>query len=104
MSNDVEFTASDVIEMIKHWLATPINNYIGSDYGSDVKSLLFQPLNTIVVNEFLEKLKSDIPLISVFDNVNLVSVPIAHDKLSIFLLVDSVTIDIGEVDSLMGSI
>ena len=51
------------IAMIEHWLESEINGYFGSDYGPDFNSILLAPLSAPVANNFIEKMKSDIPIL-----------------------------------------
>ena len=57
-------TSSDIFDMVTHWLNTPIEGYLGSDYGSDPKSLLLQPQKTGLADVFINKLRNDIPLLA----------------------------------------
>ncbi|MDH0032569.1 MULTISPECIES: hypothetical protein [unclassified Acinetobacter] len=52
-----------IMAMIGHWLESEINGYFGSDYGPDFNSLLLAPLSAPVANNFIEKMKSDIPIL-----------------------------------------
>ena len=50
-------TAQDIQRMITHWLQTPPNGYLGSDYSGDAKSLLQKALHSGVADAFIEKMK-----------------------------------------------
>lgn len=52
-----------ILAMIAHWLESEINGYIGSDYGPDFNSLFLAPLSAPVTNTFIQKMKSDIPIL-----------------------------------------
>lgn len=52
-----------IMAMIEHWLESEINGYFGSDYGPDFNSLFLAPLSAPVANNFIEKMKSDIPIL-----------------------------------------
>ena len=52
-----------ILAMIAHWLESEINGYIGSDYGPDFNSLFLAPLSAPVANTFIQKMKSDIPIL-----------------------------------------
>ena len=86
-------TAQDIQRMITHWLQTPPNGYLGSDYGSDAKSLLQKALHSGVADAFIEKMKKDLPILSVIPqkNIGLYSIPEPPDKLRLFIAIDGIT-------------
>jgi len=88
--------ASDIHDMIRHWLGTPVNGYLGSDYGSDIKSMLQRSLSSSDANNLIRKLRNDIPVLQSMPSgaINLFSVQSAPDKLSIFLEVAGQTIQV----------
>jgi hypothetical protein len=51
--------------MTGHWLATPVNGYLGSGYGSDVKSLVQTPMAAGLAEDLIAKARQDIPLLLV---------------------------------------
>jgi hypothetical protein len=57
-----KITAPDLQDMIRHWLSTPPNGYLGSGYGSPLKDMLQSPMKTGMADGFLAKLRSDVPL------------------------------------------
>lgn len=93
---DAKITQSDVEKMIRHWLSTPVNSYLGSDYGFDKHALLFAPLTMSAADEMIAKLRRDIPVLDVLplDAINLYSVPLAPDKLHFILEIGDLTLDI----------
>jgi len=40
MSQTAQITPDDIVGMVRHWLSTPVEAYLGSGYGSDVRALL----------------------------------------------------------------
>lgn len=86
-------TSQDIEKMIRHWLSTPIDTYLGSDYGFDKSILLFTPLTMNRADELIAKIKRDIPALSVFP-INLYSVPIPPDKVQIFIQIGDLTVEI----------
>lgn len=54
----------EVSGMIEHWLKTPPNAYLGSDYGSDPKSLLQMPNSAGLGDQFIDKLIVDVPVVA----------------------------------------
>jgi len=62
MANPV--TPQDVISQVHHWLSCRVNGYLGSDYGSDLKSLLHTPLSGGLAEELIAKCKQDVPILT----------------------------------------
>lgn len=60
----MEITATDLQEMVTHWLGCPPNGYLGSDYGSDVASLLQAPFSAGGADALIRKLRADIAVMS----------------------------------------
>lgn len=77
----------EVSDMVRHWLATPVNGYLGSSYGNDVKSLLQQPQNTTLADSFLRKLVEDVPVLASMPagSLNLYVEPVAKDRLRLII-------------------
>jgi|GEM_PF-4479100 len=64
----MEITLDHIEEMVEHWLNTPINSFVGSNYGSDVNTRLQLAQGDVLAEEeFLEKLMTDVPLLSGLD-------------------------------------
>ena len=81
-------TGSDITMMVNHWLRTPANSYLGSNYGSDIQSLLQRPLSdSSLANEFIRKLINDVPLLKILPNnsINLYAKATSPDKLEFVL-------------------
>lgn len=57
-------TPQDISDDVTHWLGCPPNGYLGSDYGSDVKSLLMMPMASPAADDLISKMRLDIPLLS----------------------------------------
>lgn len=77
-------TGKDIQMMVRHWLSTPVNGYLGSDYGQDIKSLLQRPLSDGMGDAILQKLRQDVPVIGVLPagSVNLLQINKAPDKVT----------------------
>ncbi|MBU0917909.1 MAG: hypothetical protein KKD97_16325 [Gammaproteobacteria bacterium] len=58
-------TPQDLQGMVTHHLGCPPNGYLGSDYGSDVKSMLMQPMSSPAADDLIAKMRMDIPILSV---------------------------------------
>lgn len=94
---DAAITDTDVFAMADHWLNTPTNGYLGSDYGSNPKGLLQKPLQGLSADGFIRKLKKDVPLIGRAspDTVNVLSDTTAPDGLNLYLELGGKIIKIG---------
>jgi len=47
-------SAQDIQAMVSHWLNTPPNGYLGSNYGADPQSLLQNPMSAGIGDAFIE--------------------------------------------------
>jgi hypothetical protein len=92
----MDINANDLIEMIKHWLNTPMNGYLGSSYGSDVPALLAKPLEPSVADSFLNKMRQDIPILNSLpsDSLSIQAEQIGVDRLNIYIEVAGTLIGI----------
>lgn len=74
-------------DMVRHWLETPVNGYLGSDYGQDLKRVLHSPLASHLADKQVSKLRADVPVLALLpsDTVNLYSTHDGRDKLRLFI-------------------
>lgn len=88
----------DIQLMVRHWLETPPNGYLGSDYGSDTKTLLQKPFSdTSYFDAFKTKLRKDVPVLRALPSsmTNIGHRGTYPDKLEIAIEVAGQTIEIG---------
>lgn len=81
-------TGKDVQEMVSHWAGTPVNGYLGSDYGQDAKSILQRPQSDSGVAEgFIQKMRTDVPVLKSLPDgaTNLYGVQAAPDRLDLVI-------------------
>ncbi|MFA5920096.1 MAG: hypothetical protein WC856_02245 [Methylococcaceae bacterium] len=80
-------TGLDVQLMVQHQLQTPLNGYLGSGYGSDTKALLMRPQNDGSADEYLAKLRKDVPVLQALPagSTNLYGVQTAPDRLDLMI-------------------
>lgn len=97
MANPVQITAEDFEGMVRHWLETPVDGYLGSDYGIDSKALLQRPMEGSETNEFLVKMRADLPLLQVLPDsaINVFFENTAPDKKRLHVTLGSRTITVG---------
>jgi len=57
-------TPDRVVKMVEHWLGCPPRGYLGSNYGSDVKALLQNPMGAGLADDLVTKCKIDLPVIA----------------------------------------
>lgn len=93
---------NDIYKMVEHWLKTPINGYLGSDYGQNLSDLLQKPLSQPDADRVIRKLKNDIPVLQALENEhpNVVGIYVSSegvDKLRIILEVLGCRIDVTDV-------
>lgn len=97
MAQRTQITARDLSGMVKHWLGCPPGGYLGSDYGSDVASLLQTPLAAGLADGLIAKARADIPLLSQAapGAVEVFAESSGVDRLSITMAVAGELIDVG---------
>lgn len=73
--------------MVRHWLRTPVNGYLGHGYGHDIKSLLQLPLSTPMADSILQKLMTDVPILTRMPagSVNLYTETVGNDQLRLIV-------------------
>lgn len=49
--------------MLTHWIGTPVNGYLGSGYGSELKALIQTPMAAGLADGIIAKARQDIPLL-----------------------------------------
>lgn len=97
MAQRTQITARDLSGMVKHWIGCPPGGYLGSDYGSDVASLLQTPTAAGLADGLIDKARADIPLLSQAapGAVEVFAQPAGVDRLSITIAVGGELIDVG---------
>ncbi len=77
-----KITATDAQDMVTHWLATPVNGYLGSSYGSNVPEQLQKPMRTAGWDAVVRKVKNDVPLLGALPSnaVNIYAIDKGPDK------------------------
>ena len=97
MANTI--TGSDIQEMVSHWLHVPVNGYLGSSYGQDIKALLHRPQADGAPEALLQKLRVDVPVLQALPSgaINLYSVQTPPDRLDLVIEVAGQAIAVPEV-------
>lgn len=85
--------------MVQHWLGCPVNGYLGSDYGSDVKSLLHTPQASGLADGLIAKCRQDVPMVGALapDAVNVYAQTVDMDVKRLHFEVAGQPVPIGEV-------
>lgn len=88
----------DIQDMVTHWTRTPVNGYLGSSYGQDIKSLLHRPQADGAPEALLQKLRGDVPIIQALPDgaTNLYSVQTQPDRLDLIIEVAGQAITVPE--------
>ena len=89
----------DIQDMVSHWLHTPVNGYLGSSYGQDIKALLHRPQADGAPEALLQKLRVDVPVLQALPSgaINLYSVQTPPDRLDLVIEVAGQAIAVPEV-------
>lgn len=88
MPSTAQITPDDITEMVRHWVQTPPNGYLGSAYGADVKGLLQRPQgDRVAINDFVTKMRADLPVLGVLPSgaVNVWVQPNGVDRLELHI-------------------
>lgn len=90
-------TGNDIQGMVSHWLHTPANGFLGSDYGQDAKSLLQRPAADGAPDAYLNKLRVDVEVLQALprNSVNLYGIHTPPDRLDLVIEVAGQTISVG---------
>jgi hypothetical protein len=93
MPQTVNITVEDLQAMIDHWLSTEPAGYLGSDYGSQIQELLQKALAGGVANDFLAKMRTDIPLLGAMpaNTLDIFFQDTMPDKRNLFISVKTAT-------------
>lgn len=92
-----KLNGAELQDMVRHWLGTPPNGYLGSGYGSDPHALLQQPMSSGIGDAFIDKLTDDVPLVGALPAgaVNVYFQELENDKKRLLIEVSDqlVTVD-----------
>lgn len=93
-------TTQKIVDMIEHWLRTPPNAYLGSEYGAPLNELLLNPLSTNVADSFIEKLRKDIPALNQLsgEHFGIYSTTSGFEKRIVVLEVGNVEIELNGIE------
>jgi hypothetical protein len=80
-------TNDDIREMVDYWLRTPINSRLGSGFGNNANTLLAQPYNDGIADDFIKKMMTDLPVLQIMPagSVNVFAIPRDFDKIDLFI-------------------
>lgn len=94
-------TPRDVYGMVDHWIKTPVNGYLGSRYGSDLKSLLQTPQAAGIADGLIAKCRQDVPILTTAgpEAVSVWGESVGSDELRIVFRVLDQDIEVGAGDS-----
>lgn len=62
------YSLEELAAMIRHWINTKPNSYLGQDYGFNLQAMLLQPLSESYADFILGELKRHIPPLQAFDS------------------------------------
>lgn len=80
-------SSTDIQAMVSHWVNVPINGYLGSDYGQDMKPLLQRPQADNVAEAVLQKMRADVPVLQALPDgaTNIYGMQTALDRLDLVI-------------------
>lgn len=87
-----------VVKMVEHWLNTPANGYFYQSYGQDLKRELLKEITQFTADQFIEKLKIDIPLLQYLpsDQINIIQEIRNDDSVYVILEIGKFEIELTE--------
>ncbi|WP_445157663.1 hypothetical protein [Halomonas sp. E14] len=91
-------TGDDIQAMVRHWLETPVNGYLGSGYGADANRLLQRAQQDGRADRFVRKLRRDVGVLEVLPSnaVELYGTPEGVDRLRLTLEVAGRSYDLSD--------
>lgn len=94
------YSVSELEAMIRHWVETPPNSYLGQDYGFNIQTMLLRPLSEtqVMADYILSELKKHIPPLQYLNSSQLAVYreTMANDTVKYFLVLNgSVEIELG---------
>lgn len=94
----MNLTAQDVKAMVEDWLDTDPNTIFGNSYGADKAQLLFKPLSAPIADNFLDKLRRDIPLLATLsaDQLSIEAETQGMSVKRLYLRIGQIYIDMGQ--------
>lgn len=90
-------TTDKIVAMIEHWLSTPANGYFSQSYGNDIKMHLLVNLSAFTANEFVKKMKQDIPVLQQLshEQFGIVTKTVDFETVKVFIQLGNILIDVG---------
>lgn len=89
--------SSEAQAFLTHWLDTPVNGYLGSGYGSNLKDMLHQPQKTGMGDAVLNKIRVDLPLFGALprERLNMYAVDQGPDTRRLYIEISGEMIEVG---------
>lgn len=89
--------SQDFQDMVRHWIATPPNAYLGDSYGSNLAELLQNPFGTGIADAAIAKLRQDVPLAGALGGgqINLYAQENGPDRLDIVIQIAGQVLNLG---------
>jgi hypothetical protein len=79
--DQTKITEKDIQGVVRHWLGTPPNGYLGSDRGCDLLSLLQRPMQAGEADGLIAKMRLDNPILAA----------LGDDQVAIYAVNESLT-------------
>ncbi len=99
-------TAPNLIAMFDYWFNTPCNSIFGQGFGADRTELFLKPEDTPIADNFLNKLKRDLPIFADLSSEQL-SVEVekdGFDVVMIYVRLGNILIELGKPADSIGAL
>lgn len=99
-------TAQHLIAMFDYWFNTPCNSIFGQGFGCDRTRLFLRPEDAPIADEFLAKLRRDIPIFSTLssEQLTLEVEKDGFDVLMLYLRIGGILIQLGKPTLTQGAL
>lgn len=93
--------AENILLMIADWMETPVNSFFGSNYGCDLASLLLHEQTSDAADEFIAKMKRDLPVLSQLppNMFSIYAVDEGFEQKILYLSVGDVSINLNKINA-----
>lgn len=97
-----QITTQRIQAMVTDWLRTPVNGYLGSSYGQDLKRILHNPLTSPLADWQVAKLRKDVPALGMLPEgaVNIYTTHDQRDQLKLFVELAGQLIPVDDASSI----
>jgi hypothetical protein len=90
-------TTPKLLSMFAYWFKTPVNSIFGSSFGCDHSQLFLRPEDAPIADEFLNKLRRDMPVFGLLspEQLTIEVEKEGFDVVMIYLRIMGVLVELG---------